>query len=95
MTSNEQRLSDLRKSFENLVTDPKIAGTVDKFYDREETYSGLWLSAEGGNLIDGIQAFDYYEYDGGINGKVREWAENNNAIFEFYDAGTIMLYLQQ
>lgn len=95
MASQKQRLKDLITSFNGLVTNPKIAGTVDEFYGRKETHSGLWLSAEEGNIIDvGFSAFDYYSYPGGIHEKAQTWADNNNVLLEFNDPGTIMLYLQ-
>ena len=95
MASKEQRLKDLKASFKRLVSKPTISGTVDEFYSRDETYSGLWIQAEGGNLLDdGMDAFNYHYYAGGINKKAQKWADDNNVLLEFHDAGTLMMYLQ-
>lgn len=93
--TKEERLADLRKAFENFFTKPHICGTYDDFHNYEETYSGLWLSAEEGNYIgQDIPAFSHYaqgpNYDGGVHQQALEWADKHNVFFEFNDPGTIM-----
>ena len=84
----------MQTALENFLSDPQIAGTADEFHGCKETGRGLWLSGEEGNLIDGISAFDYYGYDGGVNPEMRKWLDERGWYAEWNDAGTVMLVKQ-
>lgn len=70
-TANEQRLDEFRRAFEAFVDKPHIAGTIDEFYGYKEEFSGLWVSGEEGNLVDGERAFDYWRIE-----KIQQMTEN-------------------
>ncbi len=87
----EERLEKFRKAFEAFVDDPQVAGTADEFHSYEESYCGLWVSGESGNSLDGICVF---QYGGNDHPKLEEFLDKWNAHYEWYDCGTVMIYLE-
>ncbi len=86
--SPEQNLEKFQKEFENFVDNPQVCGTVDEFHGYKEEYCGLWVSGEEGNSIDGRLVFTQ-GYDSPIDDFLDKW----NAHYEWYDNGTVMIYL--
>lgn len=71
-----------------------ITGTTEEFNGSE---GGIWICAECGYLnARGVPFFDYYantkSYDMGVLSNLRNLAEKHGWYFEWYDAGTIMVY---
>ncbi len=98
--NQQTRLEKLAKCLDTILTTPKINGTVDEFYGYEETHSGLWLSADDGNKIDDMSAFDYHlmdsdekQYVMGVHKKIHEILCQQKAHTEYHDPATIMIYL--
>ena len=86
------RLDKLRDDFRNFFEDPQCLDiSTDEWQGREEKYSGLVVSAEGGNLVndDGMQleAFDTYS-NYKVHPIAEKWLKQHRAEFDFYDAGT-------
>ena len=113
--ARKARLDKFVKEFKAAFGKARISCTIDSFESRPETYSGIIVSGECGNEMDGIPAFDYYEeldhlmkeaesefgpidrepsYDGGILDKARKWLEARGARAEFYDAGTVEIWME-
>ena len=57
----KQRLENLKQDLEEFLEDPQIGMTIDEWSGRAETYYGIVMSGEGGNRVNGIPGFDYYE----------------------------------
>ena len=114
--ASKARLDKFVQEFNAAFGKASISCTIDSFESRPETYSGIIVSCEGGNEMDGIPAFDYYEeldhlmkeaesefgpidrepsYDGGILDKARKWLEARGARAEFYDAGTVEIWMEE
>lgn len=64
---------------------------------------GIWIKGTEKGLVDrkGTPLFEYYEQDGtstlytmGIVKHLESWAQRNGWYFEWYDAGTIMMFEQ-
>ena len=58
---------------------------------------GIWMSAENGTIDrKGNQIFSYYSdsesYEFGVVKHLNSYVERHGWYFEWYDAGTIMLY---
>ena len=99
-SQNKERLESLRAEILDFLEDPQIVGTVDEFYGCKETYSGLWMSCEGGNIMpDGSPAFlpthlvDRGPYEFHIHSEFQKMLDRYNAGVEHRDAGTVMIYL--
>jgi len=93
-----ERLDSLENDLRRLLTEPRIGGTVDGFYGYEETYCGLHMSGEDGNLLgDGLAAFlydaDSGPYDGGVHKSVGRLLDKHDAHAEWHDPGTVLVYL--
>ena len=114
--ARKARLDKFVEEFKSTFGKASISCTIDYFKSRPETYSGIIVSGEGGNEMDGIPAFDCYEeldhlmkkaesefgtidreksYDGGILDKARKWLEDRGARAEFYDAGTVEIWMEE
>ena len=112
--ARKARLDRFIQEFKAAFGKARISCTIDLFESRPETYSGIIVSGEDGNEMDGIPAFDYYEeldhlmkeaesefgptdreksYDGGILSEARKWLEARGARAEFYDAGTVEIWM--
>ena len=69
--------------------------TTEEFDGSE---GGLWMCGEDCDVTDrnGMPIFDYYaessKYDFGVIYHLNNWADRNGWMFEWYDAGTIMMY---
>ena len=97
--SKQERLEKFKSEFKERFIDPQIAGTIDKFHSRYESYSGLWVSGESGNFVSPyVPAFLYGEmssaYSHGVHEDARKWLEEHDAESEWYDGGTVMVYLK-
>lgn len=74
-----------------------VCGTTEEFNGDE---GGIWLCGEGGQLDrNNMRIFHYYNddfegahYTFGVRNHLHRWAERAGWFFEWYDAGTIMLY---
>ena len=64
---------------------------------------GIWIKGSESGLVDrnGTPLFDYYQQDGdsklynmGIVAHLERWAQRNGWYFEWYDAGTVMMFEQ-
>lgn len=71
-----------------------ITGTTEDF---DGSQGGIWICAECGYLnAVGVPFFDYYEesraYTFGVLSNLWNLAERCGWYFEWYDAGTIMVY---
>jgi hypothetical protein len=68
----------------------KVVGTTEQFRNESEG-EGIWINAEESNL------FDYYSERWGntfgVNPKLNEQTEKRGWFYEWYDAGTMMLWL--
>ena len=111
MSANQkERLDSFREAFEAFVKDPQIGGTIDRFYGRPETYRGLYVSGEGGNIVqeckpdptnpklfDGKRsAFNraFLDYGGDdIAQSMRVFLAKHHCEYEWYDGGTVFLFL--
>ena len=101
--SQKTKLDKIRKAIEEKFQKPNIAGTVDEFNNHDETYSGLWMSAEDGNLwTDGNPVFNYYGYEMGtedtqphVHPEACRWLEKMGVWIEYHDPGTVMIYLNE
>lgn len=87
MKSREEMMVILGKLF-------PITGTTEDFDGSE---GGIWICGECGYLNkEGIPYFDYYDmsslYTFGVESKLYELAEKHGWCFQWYDAGTIMVY---
>lgn len=77
------------------ATYPKLFINTTEAFDGSE--GGIWMSGEDG-VVDkkGDLIFDYYaessKYEFGVIYHLNNWAERNGWMFEWYDAGTIMMY---
>ena len=75
---------------------PRLFVSVTEKFDGTE--GGIWLSAEDGTRdAQGWELFDYDNHDPrfyelGIRIHLYEWAEENGWMFEYYDAGTVMMF---
>lgn len=69
----------------------KVNGLASEFFSEPIDNEGLWISGEGCPTL-----FNYYSerwYDSfGVEPKLNEFVEDNGWYFEWYDAGTIMLW---
>lgn len=85
------------KMLEMLSDYTAITGTTEDFDGSE---GGIWISAENGSCDDnGLPYFEYYSdpvmedsYTMGVLTTLNNFAEKNGWCFEWYDAGTIMVY---
>lgn len=94
----EQRLNSLEAALREILGDVRIGGTCDQFHGYEETYCGLWMSGEDGNLVDGVLPAFAYDADGGryndgIHESVGSLLDRHDAHAEWHDPGTVMVYL--
>jgi hypothetical protein len=68
----------------------KVVGTTEQFRNESEG-EGIWINAEESNL------FDYYSERWGntfgVEPKLNEQTEKRGWFYEWYDAGTMMLWL--
>lgn len=89
-TTREEMINQLKANYPRL-----FVSTTEEF---DGTEGGVWLSAEDGTRdAHGWLLFDYDNddfrlYDLGVRIHLIEWAEDNGWTFEFYDAGTVMMY---
>jgi hypothetical protein len=64
--------------------------TTEEFDGSE---GGVWLSAENGDTLDGVEIFDYWAmsslYEAGVYTKFEEALNARGWYSEFYDAGTV------
>tara|TARA_R110002153_G_scaffold49128_2_gene138592 strand:+ start:677 stop:955 length:279 start_codon:yes stop_codon:yes gene_type:complete len=85
------------KMLEMLSEYTAVTGTTEDFDGSE---GGIWINAENGSCDDnGLPYFEYYSdammddsYTMGVLTTLNEFAEKNGWYFEWYDAGTIMMY---
>jgi len=87
MKSREEMMVTLGELF-------PITGTTEDF---DGSSGGIWICGECGYLNkEGIPYFDYYDmsslYTFGVESELYELAEKHGWYFEWYDAGTIMVY---
>jgi hypothetical protein len=84
------------KSIEAMMTALKakgvhVCGTTDEFYGEKNDNNGIWVAAEYTP-----EMFDYYnEYWGdtfGVEPKLNQLAEDRGWYYEWYDAGTMMVW---
>ena len=84
------------KSIEAMMTALKakgvhVSGTTDEFYGEKNDNNGIWVAAEYTP-----EMFDYYnEVWGdtfGVEPKLNQLAEDSGWYFEWYDAGTMMVW---
>lgn len=71
-----------------------VTGTTEDFDGSE---GGIWICGECGYLnAVGVPFFDYYadtkSYEMGVLSNLRAMVEKMGWYFEWYDAGTIMVY---
>ena len=71
-----------------------ITGTTEDF---DGSQGGIWICGESGYLnARGVRFFDYYaedeSYELGVLTNLRKLANKHGWFFEWYDAGTIMVY---
>jgi hypothetical protein len=68
----------------------KVVGTTEQFRNEDEG-NGIWINGEDSNL------FDYYSERWGntfgVEPKLNEQTEKRGWFYEWYDAGTMMLWL--
>ena len=68
----------------------KVVGTTEQFRNESEG-EGIWINTEESNL------FDYYSERWGntfgVEPKLNEQTEKRGWFYEWYDAGTMMLWL--
>jgi hypothetical protein len=68
----------------------KVVGTTEQFRNESEG-NGIWINGEDSNL------FDYYSERWGntfgVEPKLNEQTEKRGWFYEWYDAGTMMLWL--
>lgn len=96
MASREEMIKTLWKTY------PKLFVSITEKFDRNDK-GGIWIMAEGGEKdSEGLELFDYYAEDPqenfyifGVRKHLHYWAEEKGWGFEWYDAGTIMLYQNQ
>jgi hypothetical protein len=73
----------------------KFVRTTEEFNGSTD---GIWMSGENGETnADGLELFDYYnenydQYEFGVHNSIKEWAESKGWMFEWNDAGTIMMW---
>ena len=87
MTTREEMLKVLGKYF-------PITGTTEDFDGSE---GGIWICGECGYLnASGVPFFDYYAeeriYELGVLSNLDNMVNKRGWYFEWYDAGTIMVY---
>ena len=67
-----------------------VVGTTEQFF-KESEGKGIWINGEESNL------FDYYSERWGntfgVEPKLNEQTEKRGWFYEWYDAGTMMLWL--
>ena len=108
IAQNKKRLKALKKDMLQIIDeDPAICGTANEFDGTPETYCGLWVGAEGQNLIkakdgDMMAAFDYNYIHMDINerysrtGVLHEMSDlldKHESYAEYHDSGTVMIYI--
>jgi hypothetical protein len=67
----------------------KVIGTTEQFYNESEG-SGIWVSGEGSDLFDYYRESWYNSH--GVSPKLNEQTEKRGWYYEWYDAGTMMLW---
>lgn len=86
MKNREEMMQWLRKHMDFVKTTEEFNGSE----------GGIWLTAEGTDVYDGIPMYDYYaENDLYELGVYTKWEEKINSMgwySEWYDAGTVMLW---
>lgn len=99
-------MNKLIKIAKNIVSsnlkEEQLVQKAKKFFDNGSSVKplsefgnggfGLWLSGEGTTTINGLPIADYYNNYQGLP-KFQKFCEKNNLDFEWYDAGTILCYM--
>ena len=71
--------------FWNGCTKEQLPGVYGRF--------GLWLSGEGGSMIDGEYAADYYSKNNtNVHEKLQDFVIANNLELVWFDCGTPLLF---
>lgn len=97
-TTMKRRIETTEKMMEYLrKCGCKVCGTAEEFYNHPLRVEGIWISAESSYADDGSPLFDYYHenfelYDIGVEKALAEAVNRKGWYFEWYDAGTMMLY---
>jgi hypothetical protein len=87
--TRQQMINALQKAYPT-----QFISTTEEFSGTE---GGIWLSGEDGTVDrKGVKIFNYYnmsdQYELGVVAHLDQYVECHGWYFEWYDAGTIMLW---
>ena len=93
MATNRKWYNRFLKNFNKFVKDPQITD-LGEWDGSGEKYKGFNVSAEEGNLIDGIRAWDYYgetlgRDDPKTHHEMEAFLKKHNAFAEWYSPGNL------
>ena len=99
MPNSKEWYDKLLEDFKQFVEDPQIMDYSEWAGDEEE-YVGFHVSAESGNLIDGVRAWDYYgenareiyKNDWKTHYKMEKFLEEHDAWAEWNTPGDLNIY---